>query len=26
YQGKYQGQNTTTGSRFFRDWMKDGGY
>ncbi|MBI5974471.1 dCTP deaminase [Staphylococcus canis] len=26
YQGKYQGQNKTTGSRFFRDWMKDGGY
>ncbi|WP_438798627.1 dCTP deaminase [Staphylococcus pseudintermedius] len=25
YQGKYQGQHTTTGSRLFRDWMKDGG-
>lgn len=26
YTGKYQGQATTTGSRVFRDWMKDGGY
>lgn len=26
YAGKYQGQATTTGSRVFRDWMKDGGY
>lgn len=26
YSGKYQGQATTTGSRVFRDWMKDGGY
>nr|WP_220468746.1 dCTP deaminase [Staphylococcus coagulans] len=25
YHGKYQGQQTTTGSRVFRDWMKDGG-